>query len=268
MTQELLQHREGAILRLTLNRPEALNALSLDLRRTLAEAVMAADADPEVRVVVLTGAGGRAFCAGLDMKEFGRVAGVLHTSEGTDPVIAMARCRKPIVGAVNGMALTGGFELALACDVLIASPAARFADTHMRVGVIPGWGLSQKLSRTIGLARAKSLSLTGRFLDAETALAWGVVSALVPGETLLDEASALAREIAEHDPAMIAQYKALIDEGFALSFEDAIELETKTAHAANGKFTRPNMMALREEVRDRNRAAAAQGQSGPPLHRQ
>ena len=138
---------EGAVAIVTLNRPEAMNALSKALREDLATAMLAVEADDAVRAVVLTGAGERAFTAGLDLKELGADTSNLGAANATDardnPVLAIDLCTKPVIGAINGVAITGGFEVALACDVLIASTNARFADTHARVGILPGWGLSQ-----------------------------------------------------------------------------------------------------------------------------
>ena len=174
--------RDGPVAVVTMNRPEAMNALSRGLRAELAAAMEQVDADPEVRAVVLTGAGRRAFTAGLDLKELG-VEGLAAANASeplANPVKAIEQCRKPVIGAINGVAITGGFEVALACDVLIASDRARFADTHARVGIYPGWGLSQKLSRLIGPYRARELSFTGNFLDAQTAAAWGLVNRVVP----------------------------------------------------------------------------------------
>ena len=121
----------------------------------------------------------------------------------TDIVRAMESFDRPIIGAINGFAITGGFEVALTCDILIASPAAKFADTHARVGVMPGWGLSQKLSRTIGIYRAKELSLTGNYLSAEQAAEWGLVNRVVPAEELLTTCRALAKDILSCVPEMV-----------------------------------------------------------------
>lgn len=250
--------RDGAVAILTLNRPEAMNALSTAMRTALAEAVEAAAADDAVRALVLTGAGDRAFTAGLDLKEVAEVglprfgAGVA----GKDPVAALGACPKPVIGAVNGVAITGGFELALACDILIASTRARFADTHARVGVMPGWGLSQRLSRRIGLSRAKEMSLTGNFIDAETALAWGLVNRLAAPEVLLAEAVRLGQDIASCDPTMIGRYKALIDDGFALPFAEALDLELSRAKAANVSVTPEGVAAQREAIQARGRDQA------------
>ena len=164
------KHGETAVV--TLNRPQAMNALSRDLRAAIAETFDALEADAGVRVAILTGAG-KAFCAGLDLKELGQGRDTVQGSVTTrDPVTSMSRFSGPIIGAINGVAITGGFEIALACDVLICSTEARFADTHGRVGILPGWGLSQKLSRTIGIYRAKELALTGNFLSAQQAADW------------------------------------------------------------------------------------------------
>src|SRR4029450_4814672 len=138
----------------TLNRPEAMNALSKALRAALQQAMVELDADPEVRVIVLTGAGERAFSAGLDLKELSTDPLGMGAANATDPAQNPARaglaCSKPIIGAINGVAITGGFEVALACDVLICSTNARFADTHARVGITPAWGLSQNRAAAVG----------------------------------------------------------------------------------------------------------------------
>jgi enoyl-CoA hydratase len=240
---------------LTLNRPEAMNALSQALQRDLAEAILEVGEDQSVRAVVLTGAGERAFSAGLDLKEVGAY-GLGKGPEGPrgkDPVKILAACAKPVIGAINGVAITGGFELALTCDILIASSNARFADTHARVGVTPGWGLSQRLSRVIGPYRAKELSLSGNFLDAQTALAWGLVNRVVEPAQLLPAAKALAADIASCDPDMIKRYKALIDDGFNLAFGAAMALELERSAADNAKVTPESVAERRAGVQARGR---------------
>lgn len=241
----------------TLNRPEAMNALSRALRAELFRVMTALDADDDVRAVVLTGAGTRAFTAGLDLKELGSEPGALGAAnaEGADenPVKAIEICRKPVIGAINGVAITGGFEVALACDVLIASTNARFADTHARVGIVPGWGLSQKLSRIIGISRAKQLSFTGNFLDAATAEAWGLVNSVHAPEDLLPAAQQLARDMASVDPAMLRAYKALIDDGYAASFGDGLAIEHRVSTAANAAVTPAQVEGRRLAVQARGR---------------
>ncbi len=243
---------------LTLNRPRAMNALSRELRSALARAVDALEADPSVRVLVLTGAG-KAFCAGLDLKELGE-QGLRGAPTGQsaqeavqldDPVRSIGRFTGPVIGAINGAAITGGFELALACDVLLASEEAKFADTHARVGVMPGWGLSQKLSRLIGISRAKELSLTGNFLFAPQALAWGLVNRVVAQDELLPQARALACDMLSVLPHMLVAYKRLIDDGYAVSFSEGLLIERSRADAANGSVRAEEIEARREMIRQR-----------------
>ena len=241
----------------TLNRPHAMNALSRELLDELARAIDALAADPGVRVLILTGAG-RAFCAGLDLKELGSgradIGKTTVTSRG-DPVGALARCSKPVIGAINGAAVTGGFELALACDVLLASTDARFADTHARVGLASGWGLSQKLSRAVGIYRAREISLGGRWVSAEQAAAWGFVNRLVaPGE-LMSTARALAADMLLAQPGMLERYKSIIDDGFALPFGQGMALEAQHAREFNSSVAAADIEARREAVRERNRKA-------------
>ena len=248
---------EGGIATVTLNRPEAMNALSKALRIELAAAMRRLDADDSVRVVILTGAGTRAFTAGLDLKELGTDPAAMADTTGNhpdaNPVKAIELCRKPVIGAINGVAITGGFELALACDVLIASENARFADTHARVGIMPGWGLSQKLSRLLGIYRAKELSLSGNFLDAQTALAWGLVNRVVPADALLPTAKALAADMATIDPAFSAAYKKLIDDGFAEPFAKGMQIESDRSGAANRHVSADEVAKRREAVQARGR---------------
>ncbi|MGQ7830522.1 enoyl-CoA hydratase [Altererythrobacter sp. Z27] len=252
----LLEVSNGVAL-VTLNRPQAMNALSKALRARLAQVMRQVDQDESVRVAILTGAGERAFTAGLDLKELGSQQGALGAANarGADenPVKAIEQCRKPVIGAINGVAITGGFEVAIACDVLVASTNARFADTHARVGIVPGWGLSQKLSRMIGISRAKELSFTGNFLDAHTAKAWGLVNHVVAPEELLPFARKLAADMASIDPGFLAQYKRLIDEGYAVSFGEGMALEARISSAANSEVTPEEVEARRAAVQERGR---------------
>jgi enoyl-CoA hydratase len=249
--------RDGAVATVTMNRPEAMNALSRGLRAQLAQVMRELDADPKIAVVILTGAGERAFTAGLDLKELGQDTANLGAANAEDaaanPVKAVEHCRKPIIGAINGVAITGGFELALACDILIAADNARFADTHARVGILPGWGLSQKLSRAIGVYRAKELSLSGNFLDARTACEWGLVNRVVPAAELLPAAKKLAADIASADPAMVQAYKAVIDEGHAQSLGDALATEHRRSSEANRRVSAADVEARRRAVTERGR---------------
>lgn len=245
----------AGVAEVTLNRPQQMNALSAELRAALTETFAALNSNPEVHVAILTGAGERAFCAGLDLKELGAGADIGTTvADVNDPVSVLDRFARPIIGAINGVAITGGFELALACDVLLASANARFADTHARVGIMPGWGLSQKLSRVIGPSRAKELSFTGNFLNAETALAWGLVNRVLPPAELLPAARALAADIAQLPGDFVCAYKRLIDDGYALPYGAAIALERRNAALYNAGVTAAAIEARRAAVQARGRS--------------
>jgi len=254
----LLTEVSGGLAVLTLNRPEAMNALSFELRVELCKTLEALAAKPEVRVIILTGAG-RAFTAGLDLKELGRgdakITGAMDGDKVNANVLAsMARFRGPIIGAINGAAITGGFEIALACDVLIASTAARFADTHARVGVMPGWGLSQRLSRAVGLARAKEISLTGNFLSAEQAERWGLVNHVVAPEELMPAARAMAQDMMGAIPEFLIAYKGLMDEGYGQDLKTALETEQKMFWATSGTISAEAIEQRRREIQERGRS--------------
>ena len=245
----------GPVAVVTLNRPDAMNALSRAVRTGLAAAMRTLEADDSVRVVILTGAGDRAFTAGLDLKELGTEGLAAANADGPDdnPVMAIELLTKPCIGAINGVAITGGFEVALACDVLIASDRARFADTHARVGIYPGWGLSQKLSRLIGPYRARELSFTGNFLDAHTAAAWGLVNRVVPAADLMATAHALAADMASIDPTFLASYKKLIADGYASTFADGMAIEAERSTAANAQVSATAVETARTAVQARGR---------------
>jgi enoyl-CoA hydratase len=152
------------------------------------------------------------------------------------------------------VAVTGGFELALACDVLVASTEARFADTHARVGIMPGWGLSQKLPRLIGIARAKELSFTGNYLSAERAEAWGLVNRVVPPAELLPVCRALAADMLSCDPDVLRAYKRVIDDGYATTFGEGLGLEKARSRDHAASVTPEKIAARRALVQARGRA--------------
>jgi len=257
MTEPVLEvERDEGIALLTLNRPKAMNALSRELRADLARAFEELRNDYSIRVVILTGAG-KAFCAGLDLEELAASeaeAGQLAGDEGLRVVNAMRKLDKPIVGAINGFAITGGFELALACDVLICSSDAKFADTHARIGVMPGWGLSQILSRVIGPYRARELSLTGNFLDAATAERWGLANRVVAPEVLIHACRDLARDMLSCDPVLLREYKRNIDQGWEMSYADGRRLESARFRAHLQTLTANAIADRREQVTERGRS--------------
>jgi enoyl-CoA hydratase len=207
----------------TLNRPERRNALSGELIAALREVLAELDAEPEVRAIILTGAD-PAFCAGLDLTELGQPGSPLRRVTGGPVVPDLA---KPLIGAINGVAVTGGLELALACDFLIASDRARFADTHARMGIQPGWGLTVALPEAVGFRRAREMSATGNFVGAQTALEWGLVNHVVPHEDLLAFATGLAADAASTDQEALWAIFATYDEGSLGTARDALALEAR-----------------------------------------
>lgn len=245
----LLERSEG-IATVTLNRPSSLNALSRAMRAEITRVFDELAGDANTQVIILTGAG-RAFTAGLDLKELGGEtapdAGANSANDG-DLARAIGSCEVPIIGAINGFAITGGFEIALMCDFLIASTAARFADTHARVGVVPGWGLSQRLPRLIGINRAKELSLTGNFLDAQTACDWGLVNRVVAPDQLMPTAHALARDIVSTDRTTRTAIKRIMDEGWQASLEEGLAIEQRATRLHARTEQSPEKVAARRSA--------------------
>ena len=243
---------DGAVL-LTLNRPSAMNALSSALREQLIRTLQSLAGDSGARVLIITGAG-KAFCAGLDLKELSRHGATPESIYDGDLIGALNSFAGPIIGAINGAAVTGGFELALACDLLVASSNASFADTHARVGVMPGWGMSQKLSRIIGPARAKELSLTSNFLSAKQAEQWGLVNRVVAPAELLPNCLALAADMLCALPEFLVAYKRVIDEGFATTLDEGLRIESKAAKAQTAGLDTAAIAQRRDAVRRRGQA--------------
>lgn len=227
MTELVLVATTDCVCTLTMNRPEARNALSVALQHELGAALMAAEADDDIDVVVLTGAD-PAFCAGLDLREL--ADGGKNLVGGADdarisPFAALWGATKPIIGAINGACVTGGFELALACDFLVASEQAFFGDTHARVGLMPAGGMSVFLPAAIGFRRAKEMSLTGNFMSASDAAAAGLVNHVVPHADLLPTAHQLAVDIAGNDQAAVRNLKKLYDVNEKVTVGDGVDNE-------------------------------------------
>ena len=252
MSQELIVEKKDCIARVTLNRPEVLNALSASLRREIVAAFKELTLDTQVQVIILTGAG-RSFCAGLDLKEMGGEVPSEGGLTGRDFSDILAATPQPIISAVNGHVITGGFELALMCDFIIASDTAMFADTHARLGIVSGWGLSQKLPRLIGINRAKEISLTGNYLDANTAYEWGLVNRVVRPEDLLPTCEAMARDIATTEPNARATMLGIMDAGWKTTLEEGYEIE-QTSHS-----NRNSSEGSAEKIAARRAAIQARG---------
>ncbi|MCV7105236.1 enoyl-CoA hydratase [Mycolicibacterium chitae] len=232
---------------LTLNRPKSRNALSKALRTELFSALAAAQSDDDVDVVILTAAD-PVFCAGLDLKELG------DTTELPDISPKWPDMDKPVIGAINGAAVTGGLEIALYCDVLIASEKAAFADTHARVGLLPTWGLSVRLPQKVGVGLARRMSLTGDYLSAEDALRAGLVTEVVPHDGLLDAARAVAASIVGNNQKAV---RALLDSYHridAAQTSGALWLEAEAARAWMRSTSGDDVAASRASVMDRGRS--------------
>ncbi len=247
---------EGVVM-VTLNRPEARNALSMALREQTTAAIQAAGADDTVGAIVLTGTG-VAFSAGVDLKELGAPGGPPKPSSrgAEDVAAAIVGCPIPVIAAVNGLAITGGFELALACDIILASSDARFADTHARVGILPLWGLTQRLPRLIGMSRAKQLSFSGNFCDADTAERWGLVNQVFAPNRLISEAIALAATIASNDRRAVRNLKRVYDTGALVTMAEGLAIERAIGKEHMSDVRPEDIAGRRASVQARNREQA------------
>jgi len=243
----LLIDTQDRVRTLTLNRPKARNALSSELRRRFFQALRDAEADDDVDVVILTGAD-PVFCAGLDLKELG------DSSQLPDIPPQWPPMAKPVIGAINGAAVTGGLEFALYCDILIASEQARFADTHARVGLLPTWGLSVRLPQKVGVGLARRMSLTGDYLSAADALRAGLVTEVVPHEDLLPTARKVAASIVGNNQnavrALLASYHRIDAE----QTDAGLWIEAASAKQWMNAATGNDIAANRDAVLQRGRA--------------
>lgn len=243
----LLIETSDRVRTITLNRPDSRNALSSALRKQFFAALSDAESDDGVDVVIFTGAD-PVFCAGLDLKELGNTTELPDISPKWPPM------SKPVIGAINGAAVTGGLELALYCDILIASERARFADTHARVGLLPTWGLSVRLPQKVGIGMARRMSLTGDYLSAEDALRAGLVTQVVPHEDLLPTARAVAASIVGNNQKAV---RALLDSYHRIDAEQTsagLWLEAESARQWMRSATGDDIAASRAGVIERGRA--------------
>ncbi|TFV57816.1 enoyl-CoA hydratase [Mycobacterium sp. PS03-16] len=257
MTSLVMQADHGAVRVLTMNRPEARNALGRALFGALYDALSEADADEAVRAVVLTGAD-PAFCAGVDLKEAAR-DGARYFGEfaSRSCITRVAEMTTPIIGAVNGAVFTGGLEMALGCDFLIASDRAVFADTHARVGILPGGGMTARLPQVVGAAMARRLSMTGEVVDAARAERIGLVTEVVSHDRLLTRALELATQIAEVPAATMAGLKEIYSRGTGPALSPALAAERDIASAQVRDFI--GLGERFEKVIARNRSQITPG---------
>ncbi len=230
--QLVLCEDRGAVRVLTMNRPESRNALNTELISALHTALMQADRDDSVRALVLTGAD-PAFCAGLDLKQVERDGpAYFQRLHAENCITKVAQLDKPVLGAINGPAITGGMEMALGCDFLVASDRAVFADTHARVGILPGAGMTARLPGVVGTGMARRLSMTSEVIDAARAETMGLVTEVVVHTQLLDRAVELATQICEVAPPVMQGLKAIYVAGSAAIIDPALAAERTIAASA------------------------------------
>jgi len=233
----LFEIKEG-IAMITLNRPEKRNAINRALLIHLYNALDEVSNNDKIRVAVITG-NGKSFCAGIDLSVIKTENLFDPRGDGKDLPDIIEACKKPIIGAINGHAITGGFEIALNCDFLIASERASFADTHAKVGIHPGWGMTQLLQQAVGLRMAKQMSFTCQFMSAEKALQCGLVNEMVPHEELISRAKQISMEICAVNQEMLGVVKDLIKYKNRATLQDAFAHERKGFRTFVEKFLRP-----------------------------
>lgn len=243
----LLIDTQDRVRTLTLNRPKSRNALSADLRTRFFGALRDAETDADVDVVIVTGAD-PVFCAGLDLKELGDTTQLPDISPQWPPMA------KPVIGAINGAAVTGGLEIALYCDILIASEQARFADTHARVGLLPTWGLSVRLPQKVGVGLARRMSLTGDYLSATEALRAGLVTEVVPHDELLPTARRIAASIVGNNQHAVRALLASYHRIDAAQTDPGLWIEAMSAKQWMNSATGDDIAANRDAVLQRGRA--------------
>lgn len=219
----LFEKMEGVAL-ITLNRPERHNSICQDLLVNLYGCIDEVSADEGIVAAVITG-NGRSFCSGIDLAVIGTDNLLDPRGDGRDMPDVFSSCTKPLIGAINGSAITGGFELALNCDFLIASENARFIDSHAKVGIHPGWGMTQLLQQAVGQRMAKQLSFTCRPLSATDALRCGLVNEVVPADGLVPRALEIARDMTQVNRGIMQEIKALIEKRGEVTLQEALRLE-------------------------------------------
>ena len=224
---EILTAKNGAVGTITISNPTKMNAMSVQMWTDLPKAIRAFDADPEVRVIVITG-NERAFAAGADIKQMsGKNAIDMLQIDQFSTWDQIRKTKKPIIAAVSGFALGGGCELVMLCDMVVASETAQFGQPEIKIGVMPGAGGTQRLPRAVGKAKAMEMVLTGNFISAEEALKSGLINKVVPVELYLDEALKLAAQIAAQSPIAVQMAKESVLKAFEMPLQEALYFERK-----------------------------------------
>jgi enoyl-CoA hydratase len=248
-TQTIIVERRGRVGIVRLNRPQALNALNATLRNELLGAVEAFDADADVGCILLTGSE-KAFAAGADIKEMADQSYIdISRADYTADYERLARVRKPLIAAVAGFALGGGCELAMMCDLIIAADNAKFGQPEIKLGVIPGIGGTQRLTRAVGKAKAMDLILTGRMMDAAEAERSGLVARVVPAARLMEEAIKVAETIAAMSQPSLLAAKEAVNRSFETSLAEGVRFERRVFHALFATKDRKEGMAAFIEKR-------------------
>jgi len=248
-TQTIVVERRGRVGIVRLNRPQALNALNVTLKDELLSAVEAFDADADVGCILMTGSD-KAFAAGADIKEMADQSYIdIFRADYTADYERLARVRKPIIAAVAGFALGGGYELAMMCDLIIAADNAKFGQPEIKLGVIPGIGGTQRLARAVGKAKAMDLILTGRMMDAAEAERSGLVARVVPAASLMEEALKVAETIAAMSQPSLIAAKEAVNRSFETSLAEGVRFERRVFHALFATKDRKEGMAAFIEKR-------------------
>jgi enoyl-CoA hydratase len=250
--ETILTETRGRVGVITLNRPQALNALNATLMNEVLAAAKAFDADSGVGCIVVTGSA-KAFAAGADIKEMAeREATEMYLNDWFAPWEELTRVRKPIVAAVAGYALGGGCELAMMCDVILAADSAKFGQPEVKLGVLPGMGGSQRLTRAVGKAKAMEMCLTGRMMDAEEAERSGLVARIVPADKLLEEAMKLAETIAGMSLPATIMIKESVNRSYEVTLSEGVRFERRVFHSVFASEDQKEGMAAFIEKRAPN----------------
>ena len=251
--ETILVSRSERVGTITINRPQALNALNTQVMREVTGAAAEFDDDPGIGAIIITGSGGKAFAAGADIKEMSSLSfSEVFESDLFGAWGKLAAVRTPLIAAVAGYALGGGCELAMMCDVLIAADTAKFGQPEIKLGVLPGMGGSQRLTRAIGKAKAMDLILTGRNIDAAEAERSGLVSRVVPAESLLEEANAVATTISQMSRSAARMAKEAVNRAFESSLAEGLLYERRLFHSAFATDDQTEGMAAFTEKRAAN----------------
>jgi len=229
--KNILYDKKDEIATITINRPKALNALNKDALLEIRSAIADAAKDSSIKVVIITGAGTRAFCAGADVAELSGQSPIEITKFiklGQDTWRLIENFDKPVIAAVNGLALGGGCELVMACDLAVASDQAKFGQPEINLGIMPGWGGTQRLTRLVGIKKAKEIVLLGEMIGSDEALRIGLVNKVVPAEKLMDEVNAIARKLADKSPLALRFAKLAVNKALETSLAEGLEFEKTT----------------------------------------